>query len=256
MQREFDGRLTALHRPSRYPRSSKYDPAWLLELDMGPNPLWQLEDLLPDLALDPGDTVLDLGSGKGATSVFLARECGVKLIAADLWIDAEAATRTFVDAGVAEQVTAVNADVRSLPFPDNHFDAIVSIDAFEYFGTDVHLLPTLLRVLKPGGRLAMSTPALRIDPYDGHLPDYVREVAGWEAAAWHSPDWWRRHWELSGLVHDVRARWQLGGRDDWLLWAQSGGERGGPAGADAVIRMLLLDVDEQLGFTLIGATKS
>ena len=102
----------------------------------------------------------------------------------------------------------MNADVRNLPFADDHFDAVVSIDAFEYFGTDVRLLPTLLRVLKPGGRLAMSTPALRIDPYDGPIPDYVREVAGWEAAGWHSPDWWRRHWELSGLVHDVRARWQ------------------------------------------------
>ncbi|HLS41464.1 MAG TPA: hypothetical protein VK038_11955 [Ornithinicoccus sp.] len=43
---------------------------------MGPHPLWQLEDLLPDLALRPGDRVLDLGCGRGATSVFLARECG------------------------------------------------------------------------------------------------------------------------------------------------------------------------------------
>jgi ubiquinone/menaquinone biosynthesis C-methylase UbiE len=48
----------------------------------------------------------------------------------------------------------VNADVRRLPFRDEEFDAIVSIDAFEYFGTDVHLLPVLLRVLKAGERLA------------------------------------------------------------------------------------------------------
>ena len=256
MQPGSDASLAGLVRPERYPRASRYDQAWLVALDMGPNPLWQLEDLLPDLSLEPGDMVLDLGSGKGATSVFLARECGVNVVAIDLWIDADVAARTFVDAGVADQVKAVNADVRSLPFADDHFDAVVSIDAFEYFGTDVRLLPTLLRILKPGGRLAMSTPALRIDPYDGPIPDYVREVAGWEAAGWHSPDWWRRHWELSGLVHDIRARWQLGGRDDWLLWAQSGGEHEGPVGADAVARMLELDVDEQLGFTLIAATKS
>src|SRR5436305_1239178 len=83
--------------------------------------------------------------------------------------------------GVADQVKAVNADVRSLPFADEQFDAVVSIDAFEYFGTDVRLLPTLLRVLRAGGRLGMSTPALRIDPYDGPVPEYVREVAEWEA---------------------------------------------------------------------------
>lgn len=77
---------------------------------MGPNPLWQLEALLPDLSLSPGDTVLDLGSGTGATSVFLARECGVNVVATDLWIDAHVATLTFADAGVADQVEAVNAD--------------------------------------------------------------------------------------------------------------------------------------------------
>ena len=68
--------------PDRYPRSSAYDPSWLLGLDMGPNPLWMLEDLAQDLDLRPGMRVLDLGSGKGATSVFLAREYGVQVVAA------------------------------------------------------------------------------------------------------------------------------------------------------------------------------
>lgn len=232
-----------LIRPDRYPLSSGYDPDWLLALDMGPNPLWQLEDLLPSLALAPGQRVLDLGSGKGATSVFLARECGVEVVACDLWVPAEEAARTFAEAAV--RVTAVQADVRDLPFADAEFDAIVSIDAFEYFGTDVQLLPRLLRVLRPGGRIAMSTPALRIDPYAGAVPSYVLEVVGWEAAGWHSPDWWRRHWELSGLLEDVRARWQDGGRDDWLRWARARGD-------DGVVRMLAADTTEQLGFTLIS----
>ena len=68
-----------LHLPERYPRSDKYDPGWLLSLDMGPHPLWLLEDLARDLTLEPGMRVLDLGSGKGATSVFLAKEYGVQV---------------------------------------------------------------------------------------------------------------------------------------------------------------------------------
>ena len=79
--------LAALTRPDRYPLSTRYDPAWVLRLDMGPHPLWQLEDLLDDIDLHPGAKVLDLGCGKGATSVFLARECGVDVVAFDLWID-------------------------------------------------------------------------------------------------------------------------------------------------------------------------
>ncbi len=162
--------IEALQRPERYPRSASYDPRWVMALDMGPHPLWQLEDLLPSLALVPGMRILDLGSGRGATSVFLARECELEVVACVLWVPAEEAQAVFDAAGAADRVTAVNADVRQLPFADREFDAIVSIDAFEYFGTDVHLMPLLLRLLKPGGAIGISTPALRVDPYEGPIP--------------------------------------------------------------------------------------
>ncbi|GGV73571.1 hypothetical protein GCM10010277_87360 [Streptomyces longisporoflavus] len=57
--------LNDLIRPDRYPRSSGYDPAWLLNLDMGPNPLWLLEDLARDLDLRPGVRILDLLERQG-----------------------------------------------------------------------------------------------------------------------------------------------------------------------------------------------
>jgi len=159
--------VDAFNRPDRYPLSSRYDPHWVRSLDMGPHPLWQLEDLLPELHLRPGDRVLDLGCGKGATSVFLAREAGAELAAVDWWVDQRDLRAVLEAAGVADRVTAVHADARNLPFGDNEFDAIVSIDAFEYFGTDVHFLPRLLRLLRPGGRIGMSTPALSTDPTSG-----------------------------------------------------------------------------------------
>lgn len=42
---------------------------------------------------------------------------------------------------------------------------MVSVNSFEYFGTDVRFLPSLLRVVKPTGRLGVRTSALRDDPY-------------------------------------------------------------------------------------------
>jgi len=208
-------------RPDRHPLSNRYDPQWVRTLDMGPHPLWQLEDLLPELHLRPGDRVLDLGCGKGATSVFLVREAGVDVVAVDWWVDEQTLSGVMEAAGVADRVTAVHADARNLPFADGEFDAIVSIDAFEYFGTDVHLLPSLLRVLRPGGRIGMSTPALGTDPYLSPSPAQLTAVVGGEAAAWHAPDWWRRHWELTGHVTDITARMQDGSRDDWILWEQT-----------------------------------
>ena len=67
--------ISALIRPDRYPLSLRYDPRWVIALEMGAHPPWQLENILSALALEPGSRVLDLGCGRGATSVFLAHEC-------------------------------------------------------------------------------------------------------------------------------------------------------------------------------------
>ncbi|WJY36711.1 methyltransferase domain-containing protein [Streptomyces sp. P9-2B-2] len=184
--------LNDLIRPDRYPRSSRYDPAWLLDLDMGPNPLWLLEDLARDLDLRPGMRILDLGSGKGATSVFLAREYDAQVVAADLWIAPEDAAIVFTEAGVGDQVQAVRAEAHALPFEKESFDAIVSVDAFEYFGTADSYLPYLVRFLRPGGQLGMATPAMTREVRDlGAIPPHIKKVVGWEATAWHTGP--RRH---------------------------------------------------------------
>jgi len=116
--------VTELTQPDRYPLSANYDPGWVVGLDMGPHPLWQLEDLLSDLALRPGVKVLDLGCGKGATSVFLARERDVDVVAFDLWVKEDELRSNLEAQGVSDRVTPVNGDVRDLPFEDAEFDAI------------------------------------------------------------------------------------------------------------------------------------
>jgi cyclopropane fatty-acyl-phospholipid synthase-like methyltransferase len=246
--------LGLLHRPDRYPRSTRYPSQWVMKLDMGPHPLRQLEELASRMDIQANDRVLDLGSGRGATSVFLAREFGSIVTAVDLTVPVEDVTAIFREAGVADRVTALQADARALPFGEEEFDAIVSIDAFEYFGTDVPTLPRLMRVLRSGGQVGMTTPALRHDPYDHPVPVHVARVVGWEAAAWHAPAWWRRHWELSGMVEEIEARWQADGREDWLRWARACAQFRN-TGTDPVLDMLEADEDEDIGFTLVTARK-
>lgn len=250
--------LEDLIRPSDYPRSSAYDPAWLVGLDMGPNPLWLLEDLCRDLDLAGGMRVLDLGSGMGATSVFLAREFGVEVFAADLWVPPDESGKVFEDAGVGDRVHAIQAEAHALPFAPGHFDAVVSVDAFEYFGTADSYLPYLVRFLKPGGELAVATPALAREPRDlGGIPPHVWACVGAEAAAWHTPEWWRFQWEVTELVSVTSARLQPHGWEDWLLWTRVVREHGGgdPEATDGVIEMLEADGGELLSFALLTARK-
>ena len=238
---------------ARFPLANQYDAGWLRELDMGPNPLWMLEDLLADVPLRRGMRVLDLGCGRGATSVFLAEQVGVEVWAVDLWIDADENARRFAVRGLEGSVHAVQADARSLPFDDGAFDAIVCIDAYEYFGTDVHALPGLLRVLAPGGRIGVATPSIRAELRElGRIPAHIREVVGWEALAWPTAAAWRFLWEQTGLV-EVTAREQEDGAADWLRWTRFTAT--GSPDSDAVIRMLEADAGELLTFALVAGTK-
>ncbi|MFC7528480.1 SAM-dependent methyltransferase [Actinoplanes sp. GCM10030250] len=244
--------MDSLVRPDRYPRSSRYDQSWVLSLDMGPHPLWLLEDLMRDLDLRPGMRVLDLGSGRGATSVFLAREYGVNVVASDWWVPAEQAAEVFSAAGVGDRVEAVHAEAHQLPFEEESFDAILSIDAFEYFGTADSYLPYLMRFLRPGGQLGMATPGMTREVRElGFIPQHIRDVVGWEALAWHTPQWWRFQWEITELVTVTSARLQEDGWRDWLLWT-----RACPEPSQSVIDMLEKDAGELLGFTLITARKN
>ena len=60
----------------------------MLDNLMGPNPLWLAEALSQVMPLTAGLRVLDLGCGRAISSIFLAREFGVQVWAADLWIAA------------------------------------------------------------------------------------------------------------------------------------------------------------------------
>jgi SAM-dependent methyltransferase len=243
----------SLIRPDVYPLASKYDPAWLLKLDMGPNPLWLLEDLCRELRLEPCMRVLDLGSGNGATSVFLAREFDVNVVAADWWVDAETAAAVFEAAEVEDRVDAVKAEAHQLPFERESFDAIVCVDAWEYFGTADSYLPYLLRFLKPGGQLGVATPALTHEVRDlGAIPAHIKELVGWEALAWHTPEWLRFQWETTEMVEVTTARLQDRGWHDWLLWAQAIATEAD----DTTVAMLTEDKGEFISFALMAARKT
>ena len=125
-----------LFQPAEFPRSANYDPDWVLDNMMGPNALWLTESLAECMNLNPAMRVLDMGCGKGLSSIFLAKEYGLQVWATDLWIDASDNFGRIRAAEVDDRVFPIHAEAHALPFADGFFDAMVSVDAYHYFGTD------------------------------------------------------------------------------------------------------------------------
>jgi cyclopropane fatty-acyl-phospholipid synthase-like methyltransferase len=205
----------------RFPRSSKYNPEWVAaSASGGANSLWLTEWLALALNLRPGLRVLDLGCGRASSSIFLHREFGVEVWAADLWFDPSENLQRIRDANASDGVFPLRVDARALPFAAEFFDVVVSIDSFVYYGTDDLYLGYLSRFVKPGGRLAMAGAGV-MQEVRGAVPDHLRDW--WEPHLWclHSDLWWRQHWEKMGLLDVELADRMPGGWEAWLEWMRT-----------------------------------
>ena len=204
----------------KYPRTEKYDKSWVSENWMGPNPLWLLEELCEQLELRPGMKVLDMGCGKGITSVFLAKEFGVTVFANDLWISATENLKRFEEAGVAGLVFPIHAEAHALPYADEFFDAAIAIDSYQYYGADEIYFPcTYSKLVKAGGQFGIVVPGLTRE-YDNGYPETLKEHWEGEMFSFHSNHWWRRLWEKTGIVEITACYDMENPKETWKPWAK------------------------------------
>lgn len=216
---ELDDADRLLRLPERFPRSSAYDLDWQVTNAMGPNPLWLAESLADVVDVRPGARVLDLGCGRAASAIFLARELGAQVWATDLWIGATANRVRIEEAGMGEHVFPIHAEAHALPFAHGFFDAIVSFDAYHYFGTDALYLASCVRFLKPGGLLGIVVPGTALEVED--VPEHLAAVfSGSDMATFRTPAWWRSHWARTGLVDVERADEPPDAPELWVRWTE------------------------------------
>ena len=203
------------------------------------------------LDLRAGHRLLDMGCG-GGRHAFAAMRCGATVVALD-YDAAELKDVLAIRVAMAEAgeipVTApggtgsaggvVNGDALRLPFPDDSFDRVIASEVLEHIWGDETAIAELVRVLRPGGRMAVTVPARfpeRVcwalshryhDTPGGHVRIYRQhelerklERAGLtmkgsrHVHALHSPYWWLR----CAYGVDDTAAWPVRKYHDLLVW--------------------------------------
>jgi cyclopropane fatty-acyl-phospholipid synthase-like methyltransferase len=205
----------------QFPLSHKYHPDWVLAgASGGANPLWLAEWLTSAMDLQPGVRVLDLGCGRALSSIFLRREFGVQVWAADLWFSASENLQRIRDADADDGVFPIHADARTLPFAAEFFDAIVCVGSFPYYGTDDLYLTYLARFVKPGGQVGIAGEGFMRE-IEGSVPEHLREWWTPDLRCVHTVDWWRRHWEQTEIMDIELADTMPDGWRHWLDWQRA-----------------------------------
>lgn len=243
--------------PAHLPRSARYPVDLMVEAMMGPNVLWLAEALSQVMHLEAGMRVLDLGAGRALSSIFFAREFDVSVVAADLWINPTENWERIRREAVGHRVVPLKVEAHALPFAHGYFDAIVALDSYHYFGTDDLYLKYVLQFLRPGGRFGVVVPGVR-EELRGGAPEHLKPYWDPDFATFHSPAWWRAHWEKSEAVTVDVAGMVPEGAALWLQWSDYCVATGaGPRPDFAVLEanMLRTDAGRTLGFVQLVATK-
>lgn len=176
----------------KYIKSEKYNTPELMKMIMGPNPIKLEEELLQEHKIPKNAVVCDLGSGQGLTSVFLAKEYGFTVYAADLWSDPAENRKFFDSMGVSpDKLIPVKADATDLPFEKDFFDAIVSIDSYNYFGRDESFLDKkLLPFVKSSGYIYIAIPGMKKDCHDKLPPELLLSWTPKQLEYMHDVKYW------------------------------------------------------------------
>ncbi|HEY9822184.1 MAG TPA: methyltransferase domain-containing protein [Candidatus Sericytochromatia bacterium] len=130
-----------------------------------------IEELLKWGGVKQAEEILDVGCGIGGSSLYLAQKFNARAVGITLSpVQASRATQRAQEAGLAAEVQFQVADALDMPFADETFDFVWSMESGEHMPDKEKFLAECYRVLKPGGTFLMATWCHRpITPATGEL---------------------------------------------------------------------------------------
>jgi cyclopropane fatty-acyl-phospholipid synthase-like methyltransferase len=205
---------------TKFGKHTEFTEEFYKENLMGPSSVRMLDELCERLNLSPDMRVLDLGCGMGLTSIYLVKEFGAQVFATDLWVPATDNYERFKRFGLGDKIIPIRADASGrqtvgeltgdwgtipdmkagsgLPFADGYFDAIISIDAYHYFGREADYLDNNMSpLIKKDWLIAVSIFGLKKE-FRGDVPEEMKPYWLPEVdATCHDMDWWKTLWGRS-----------------------------------------------------------
>jgi cyclopropane fatty-acyl-phospholipid synthase-like methyltransferase len=206
-------------------KKMKFEQSFLKENMMGPNVVTLTEELTAQLHLTPDMRIMDLGCGKGLSSMVLAQKSGAQVFAVDLWISATENYERFEKMGFGKSIIPIHADVMELPFAQGYFDAVVSVDAYHYFGrNDRFMDEKFAPYVKEGGIIALAFPGFKEDIHD-NLPEVMlRSWSKEDLETFQSFAWWEALFQKSELIEVLTMREMSCHDACWADWLECDNE--------------------------------
>jgi arsenite methyltransferase len=199
------------------------------------------------IALEEGETVLDLGSGGGIDVLLSAKRVGPtgKVYGLDMTDEMLALARENQKKAGATNVEFLKGEIENIPLPDNSVDVIISNCVINLSADKGRVLREAFRVLKPGGRFAVSDVVVR-----GEIPQAVRKSmelwVGCVAGALHEDEYRRLLADAGFDAVDV---------DPWRVYAVEDAKQFlAEAGLD--VEQVAREVEGKIVSAFVRATKS
>jgi SAM-dependent methyltransferase len=130
---------------------------WLLGDELHPGGVATTRRALELIGLAAGERLLDVASGTGASAVLAAREFGSIVTGIDYGTEAVGRAQSAADAAcLRDQVAFIVGDAEALPYGEGEFDAVLCECSVCTFPDKARAIAEMCRVLRPGGRVAIS----------------------------------------------------------------------------------------------------
>lgn len=183
---------------NNYPELKSYSMKDIYDNFIGCGGLYLAVNMVRKMNLKKGDIVLDLGCGFGSTSIFLAKIFDITVIAVDFWFPPTKLMERINQEGYSNRIFPLNLDItQTMPFADQYFDAIFSMNSLFLYGDNINFLRKLLNTLKTGGTFCIGSECFNQEPNyqsNDEIPNEFNFDWKWNVwdtcfSKYHSPKW-------------------------------------------------------------------